>query len=120
MNLPKNLTLKAEKIEQLKRQNQLLSERNQALIDQNYLLAKQIDQRWSQIEVKLLDFRIMIQQLNLAKLFVLHLLWTLQSSLLNQKYLTERFLNLDIEKNLSAQKETQKIIQDLRNQRAKN
>ncbi len=120
MNLPKNLTLKAEEIEQLKRQNQLLTERNQALIEQNYLLAKQIEQKWSQIEIKLLDFHIMIQQLNLAKFFLLHLLWKLQSSLLKQKYLTEPFLNLDIEKSISAQKKTQKIIQDLKNKRTKN
>jgi hypothetical protein len=53
MNLPKNLTLKAEEIEELKRlnqllneRNQLLSERNQALINQNQLLAKQIGQKW--------------------------------------------------------------------------
>jgi hypothetical protein len=73
-----------------------------------------------QIETKLLDFRLMIQKLNLAKFFLLHLLWTLQNSLLKQKYLTEPFLNLDIEKNLSAQKETQKIIQNLKNQQTKN
>ena len=120
MNLPKNLTLKAEEIKQLKRQNQLLIERNQQLINQNYLLAEQIEQKWSQIEVRLLDFHIMIQNLNLAKFFLLHLLWILQNSLLKQKYLTEPFLNLDIEKNLSAQKETQKIIQNLKDQRTAN
>lgn len=85
MNLPKNLILKAEEIEELKRQNQVLRERNQELINQNYLLAKQIEQNWGQIEVQLLDFHIMIQQLNLAKFFFLHLLWKLQSSLLKQK-----------------------------------
>ncbi len=126
MNLPKNLILKAEEITELKRynqliieQNQLLAGRNQNLLNQNKLLAKQIDEKWGQIEIKLLDMRIMIQSLNLAKLFVLHLLWTLQSSLLKQKYLTEKFLNLDIEGNLLGQKKTLEIIQDLKNQRVK-
>ena len=36
----------------------------------------------------------------MAKFFLLHLLWKLQNSLLKQKYLTEPFLNLDIEKNI--------------------
>lgn len=120
MNLPKNLILKAEEIEQMKRQNQLLRERNHELINQNYLLAKQIEQKWNQIEVELLDFHIMIQQLNLAKFFLLLLLWKLQNSLLKQKYLTEPFLDLDIEEIISAHKETQMKIQNLKDQRTKN
>ena len=123
MNLPKNLTLKAEEVAELKRQNQLiikqnqlLAERNQNLINQNQLLAKQTDEKWSQIEIRLLDMHIMIQKLSLMRLRLYQILWKLQESLLRQKYLTVPFMKADIEENQRLQKLSQERIQELENQ----
>ena len=123
MNLPKNLTLKAEEIEELKRQNQLiikqnqlLAERNQKLTEQNHFLAKQMDEKWGQIEIRLLDMHIMIQKLSLMRLRLYQILWKLQESLLRQKYLTTPCMKADIEENQRLQKLSQERIQELENQ----
>lgn len=117
MNLPKNLVLKAEEIEELKRQNQLLIRQNQLLSEQNQYLAKEFDRRSHNLKIELLDIQIFLQNLNLSRFTNLLLLWLLQKSLMEQKYLTEPFLKADIEKNLKEMKQTREKIQKLQNQK---
>lgn len=123
--------MKAEEIETLKIQNQLLIEQNQLLNERNQLLEERnrimsdyaqtiretskTNSKFSKIEI--LDLRIITQKLSLARLSIYQALMRLQRSLMKQGYLNEQFINMDIEENQKAQKQTVAIIQELENQR---
>ncbi len=111
------MILKAEEIEEMKRQNQLLIQQNQLLKEQNQHLAKELDQRSRKLKMELLEIHIFLQNLSLSRFTMIALLWLMQNSLMEQKYLTKPFLKTDMDKNLKEMQQTREKIQKLRNQK---